>query len=47
MIDEGFIFCDNNIETDDNKIYFPIYMLMFLDNTISQEFIYKIDLSGL
>lgn len=47
MIDEGFIFCDNNVEKEDNRIYLPIYMMMFLDNTISQKFIYKIDLSGL
>ena len=47
MIDEGFIFYDNNVEKEDNRIYLPIYMMMFLDNTISQKFIYKIDLSGL
>ena len=47
MIDEGFVFYDDNINVKNNKVYFPIYMLMFLDNTISQEFIYKIDLSGL
>lgn len=47
MIDEGFIFCDNNVEKEDNRIFLPIYMMMFLDNTISQKFIYKIDLSGL
>lgn len=47
MIDEGFIFCDNNVKKEDNRIYLPIYMMMFLDNTISQKFIYKIDLSGL
>lgn len=47
MIDEGFVFYDDNINVKNNMVYFPIYMLMFLDNTISQEFIYKIDLSGL
>lgn len=44
MIDEGFVFYDDNIKFKNNKVYFPIYMLMFLDNTISQELIYKIDL---
>lgn len=47
MIDEAFIFCDNNVEVEDNRIYLPIYMLMFLDNRGSEKLIYKIDLSGL
>lgn len=47
MIDEAFIFCDNNVEVEDNRIYLPIYMMMFLDNRSSEKLIYKIDLGGL
>ena len=36
-----------SVENKDQKIYMPIYMIMFLKNTESENTIYKIDLSGL
>ena len=31
-INEAFIFTNYNIEVNNNYIYYPIYMLMFLNN---------------
>ena len=36
-----------SVENKDQKIYMPIYMIMFLKNTELENTIYKIDLSGL
>ena len=46
-IEKAYIFSEGNIETKDQKIYMPIYMIMFLKNTQLKNAIYKIDLSGL
>ena len=32
-IEKAYIFSEGNIETKDQKIYMPIYMIMFLKNT--------------
>ncbi len=46
-IEKAYIFSEANIETKDQKIYMPIYMIMFLKNTQLKNTIYKIDLRGL
>ena len=46
-IEKVYIFSEGNVETKDQKIYMPIYMIMFLKNTELENTIYKIDLSGL
>lgn len=46
-IERAYIFSEVNVEIKDQKIYMPIYMIMFLKNTELENTIYKIDLSGL
>ena len=46
-IERSYIFSEGNVEIKDQKIYMPIYMIMFLKNTELENTIYKIDLSGL
>ena len=46
-IDEAYIFSEGNIETAGRRIYFPIYMIMFLEKTKLHNTTYKLDLSGL
>ena len=47
QISEGYIFSEGNVETVGRKVYMPIYMIMFLENTELTNTIYKIDLDGL
>lgn len=48
-IKKAYVFCQGNIKKENNVIYFPIYMVMFLrkEEKIPQSNIYKIDLAGL
>lgn len=46
-IPEAYIFSEGNIEINQNRIYMPIYMIMFLEDTPLENTIYKLDLSGL
>lgn len=47
-INEGFVFCNDNVSTKGTVTYFPIYMLMFLKNErTSSDVIYKLDLNGI
>ena len=46
-IPEAYIFSEGNIEVNDKRIYMPIYMIMFLDNTKLDNTIYRLDLAGL
>ena len=46
-IKKGYIFTNNNIEVDGNKIYLPIYMVMFFKRDEVKSMKYKIDLSDL
>lgn len=46
-IKKGYIFTNNNIEVDGNKIYLPIYMMMFFKRDEVKSMKYKIDLSDL
>lgn len=46
-IKKAYILSNFNVKVDGKKIYMPIYMMMFLENSILNENIYKIDLAGL
>lgn len=46
-IKEAYIFSGGNIEVSGAKIYYPIYMIMFLDQMKLERTIYKLDLIGL
>lgn len=46
-ISEAYIFSEGNIEVNDKRIYMPIYMIMFLDNTKLDNTIYRLDIAGL
>ena len=46
-IEREYILSEGNVEIIDQKIYMPIYIIMFLKNTELENTIYKIDLSGL
>lgn len=37
----------DNVQNYDKVIYLPVYMTMFLEQTKSEESIYKFDLTGL
>lgn len=46
-IEEAYILSEGNIEIEGKRVYMPIYMIMFLENTELKNTIYKIDLGGL
>ena len=46
-IPKAYIFSNNNIEVDGNKVYLPIYMIMFFEKDQIKDMKYKVDLSGL
>lgn len=47
-IDEGYVFCNGNIEVADKVAYFPIYMLMFLQKKeLQAEILFNSDFSDL
>ena len=46
-IEEAYILSEGNIEIEGKRVYMPIYMIMFLENTELTNTIYKIDLDGL
>lgn len=46
-IHKAYIFSNKNIEVHENKIYLPIYMIMFLKKEQLNDTLYKIDLSNL
>ena len=45
--EEAYILSEGNIEIEGKRVYMPIYMIMFLENTELTNTIYKIDLDGL
>jgi hypothetical protein len=47
LIKEAYILSEGNIEIEGKRVYMPIYMIMFLENTELTNTIYKIDLDGL
>lgn len=46
-IQEAIIFSNYNIEKNGNKLYLPIYMIMFVENNKLENPVYKLDLTGL
>ena len=47
-IHEAFVFCNGNVNKKDNIIYYPIYMVTFLNKEKKLgDMIYKLDLSAL
>ena len=46
-IHQAFILYNGNVEVKGNKVYYPIYMLMFLQNEQLAEPVYKLDITGL
>ena len=46
-IPKGYILSNNNIEINSNKIYLPIYMIMFFKKDKVKDMKYKVDLSNL
>lgn len=46
-ISEAYIFSEGNVELNQKRIYMPIYMIMFLEDTPLQNTIYKLNLIGL
>lgn len=46
-ISKAYILSNNNIEVYENKIYLPIYMIMFFEKDKVRDMRYKIDLSNL
>ena len=43
----AIVFCHDNVQVNDKVVYLPIYMTMFLQQTKTEEAIYKFDLTGL
>ena len=47
-IEEGYVFCNGNVETVGKLTYYPIYMLMFLQKKeLPDEIIFDSDFSDL
>ena len=46
-IPKAYIFSNNNVEVDGNKVYLPIYMIMFFEKDQIKDMKYKVDLSNL
>ena len=44
-IQRAYILSERNVEVDGKKIYIPIYMIMFFENTEIDKLVYKLDLS--
>ena len=48
QIDDGYVFCNGNIECDGKVTYYPIYMLMFLQKKeLPSEIMFDSDFSDL
>ena len=46
-IPQAIVFCQDNVQTKEKVVYLPIYMTMFLQQTKTEETIYKFDLTEL
>lgn len=46
-ISKGYVLSNENVRVDGNKIYLPIYMIMFFKKDDLRDMIYKVDLSNL
>ncbi|MGX8833445.1 ATP-binding protein [Amedibacillus sp. YH-ame6] len=47
QIDKAYILSNYNVKVEDRKIYMPIYMVLFLENSTLNTSIYKLDLTGI
>lgn len=47
QIDEAYIFSEGNVEINEKRVYMPIYMIMFIEESKMMNTIYKLDLKGL
>ena len=43
----AYVFCGKNVQTKGRAIYYPIYMIPFLEQVQAEEEVYKFDLTGL
>ena len=43
----AYVFCQENVQVKDKVVYYPIYMISFLEQMQSEEKVYKFDLTGL
>ena len=46
-IKKSYVLCNDNIKCFEKITYLPIYMTMFIQNSVLPAFIYKVDLQGL
>ena len=46
-VPEAYGFCQDNVRTSGRIIYYPIYMITFLEHSHIEEKVYKFDLTGL
>ena len=46
-VPEAYVFCQDNVRTSGRIIYYPIYMITFLEHSHIEEKVYKSDLTGL
>ena len=46
-IPEAIVFSNANVEVVGKRVYMPIYMIMFLENELLKDSIYKLDLTGI
>ena len=46
-IKKAYVLCNENIKVSEKITYLPIYMTMFIQNTVLPDFIYKVDLEGM
>ena len=46
-IPRAYVLTNENLRTKERITYIPIYMMMFIQNTRLESFVYKVDLSGL
>jgi len=45
-IEEAYVFSESNVEIEEKRIYFPIYMIMFLEDKKMNDTVYRLDLAG-
>lgn len=46
-VPEAYVFCQDNVRTSGRIIYYPIYLITFLEHSHIEEKVYKFDLTGL
>lgn len=43
----AYVFCQENVRNKGRVIYYPIYMITFVEQVQTEEKVYKFDLTGL